>query len=168
MAGKRHQYPGRPDFHQSNGVALDILQVISPAGEIITDENKWQQVGRRSDFGYRRAGPGGGSGQEAAAPQPSAEQASPAFPNRVEIDNEVSDEYTVVDIYAHDKVGLLYQITKTLKELGSISASPRFPPRSTRSPTLSMSRIFSGRKITAAGEDRGNRKDAAGCLDEES
>jgi [protein-PII] uridylyltransferase len=36
----------------------------------------------------------------------------------VEIDNEVSDEYTVVDIYAQDQVGVLYQITKNLKELG--------------------------------------------------
>jgi [protein-PII] uridylyltransferase len=41
----------------------------------------------------------------------------PRSPNRVEIDNEVSDEYTVIDIYAR-QVGLLYQITKALKELG--------------------------------------------------
>jgi [protein-PII] uridylyltransferase len=39
-------------------------------------------------------------------------------PNRVEFDNEVSDNYTVIDIFATDKVGLLYQITRTLKELG--------------------------------------------------
>jgi [protein-PII] uridylyltransferase len=36
----------------------------------------------------------------------------------VEIDNEVSSDYTVIDIYAHDKVGLLYSITSTLTRLG--------------------------------------------------
>jgi [protein-PII] uridylyltransferase len=36
----------------------------------------------------------------------------------VEIDNEVSEDYTVIDIYTHDKVGLLYRITSTLTELG--------------------------------------------------
>ena len=49
---------------------------------------------------------------------PPPERPRPRFPNRVEIDNEVSDEYTVVDVYAHDRVGLLYHITKTIKELG--------------------------------------------------
>jgi [protein-PII] uridylyltransferase len=39
-------------------------------------------------------------------------------PARVEIDNEVSSDYTVIDIYAHDKVGLLYSITSTLTRLG--------------------------------------------------
>jgi [protein-PII] uridylyltransferase len=42
----------------------------------------------------------------------------PRFPDRVDIDNLVSDEYTVIDVFAADKVGLLYQITHTLKELG--------------------------------------------------
>jgi len=39
-------------------------------------------------------------------------------PTLVEIDNEVSEDYTVIDIYAHDKVGLLYLITSTLNRLG--------------------------------------------------
>jgi [protein-PII] uridylyltransferase len=30
----------------------------------------------------------------------------------------VSREHTVIDIFAHDKVGLLYRITRTLAELG--------------------------------------------------
>ena len=46
------------------------------------------------------------------------EKAKPTVPARVEIDNEVSSDYTVIDIYAHDKVGLLYSITSTLTKLG--------------------------------------------------
>ena len=43
---------------------------------------------------------------------------APRFPTTAEIDNEVSDDYTVIDIFAHDKVGLLYLITSTLTHLG--------------------------------------------------
>jgi [protein-PII] uridylyltransferase len=102
----------------SNGVVLDTLQVRTPGGEMITDPEKWRKVeetltavieGReRVDELVRRR----------HRPTLIAGRPRPTFPNRVEIDNEVSDQYSVIDIYAHDKVGLLYQITNTLKELG--------------------------------------------------
>ena len=34
------------------------------------------------------------------------------------IDNDVSAYYTVIDVYAHDRLGLLYDITRTLNRLG--------------------------------------------------
>ncbi|MBL7684570.1 MAG: [protein-PII] uridylyltransferase, partial [Deltaproteobacteria bacterium] len=40
------------------------------------------------------------------------------FPAKVEIDNDVSAYYTVIDIYAHDRIGLLYEILTTLSNLG--------------------------------------------------
>jgi len=42
----------------------------------------------------------------------------PRSATRIEIDNEVSADYTVIDIYTHDKVGLLYLITSTLTHMG--------------------------------------------------
>lgn len=42
----------------------------------------------------------------------------PKNPTRVDIDNESSDRSTVIDIYTHDRIGLLYDITKTLTNLG--------------------------------------------------
>jgi len=39
------------------------------------------------------------------------------LPMRVVIDNETSDKYTVVDVFAHDRPGLLYRITRSLYEL---------------------------------------------------
>lgn len=38
--------------------------------------------------------------------------------SRVVIDNDVSAYYTVIDVYAHDRIGLLFDITRTLNELG--------------------------------------------------
>jgi [protein-PII] uridylyltransferase len=40
------------------------------------------------------------------------------FPARVETDNDVSAYYTVIDIYAHDRVGLLYEVLTALSGLG--------------------------------------------------
>ena len=45
-------------------------------------------------------------------------------PPRIAFDNHISARYTVVDIEAQDKVGLLYRIAYLLDELGS-----RHPPR---------------------------------------
>ncbi|HEY0981843.1 [protein-PII] uridylyltransferase [Schlesneria sp.] len=39
------------------------------------------------------------------------------LPMRVVIDNESSDRYTIIDVFAHDRPGLLYAITKALYEL---------------------------------------------------
>jgi [protein-PII] uridylyltransferase len=38
-------------------------------------------------------------------------------PTRVEIDNSTSDRYTIIDVFTHDRMGLLYTITRTLFEL---------------------------------------------------
>lgn len=38
--------------------------------------------------------------------------------SKVVVDNDVSAYYTVIDVYAHDRLGLLYEITQTLNRLG--------------------------------------------------
>jgi [protein-PII] uridylyltransferase len=50
--------------------------------------------------------------------KPIYEKTVPRHPTRIEIDNESSDRSTVIDIYTHDRIGLLYDITKTLTNLG--------------------------------------------------
>lgn len=41
----------------------------------------------------------------------------PRLPSRVEIDNESTDQYTVIDVFCHDRIGLLYDVTRTLFSL---------------------------------------------------
>ncbi|MEX0999268.1 MAG: [protein-PII] uridylyltransferase [Thermodesulfobacteriota bacterium] len=41
----------------------------------------------------------------------------PQYPTRIEVDNEASDKATVIDVYTYDRGGLLYDITKTIREL---------------------------------------------------
>ena len=48
---------------------------------------------------------------------PKFSKSIPQYPTRIEVDNESSDIATVVDIYTYDRAGLLYDITKAIKEL---------------------------------------------------
>jgi [protein-PII] uridylyltransferase len=41
-----------------------------------------------------------------------------AMPARVRTDNSTSERYTIVDVFAADRIGLLYRVTRTLFELG--------------------------------------------------
>ena len=43
----------------------------------------------------------------------------PRLPTRINIDNSTSPAHTIVDIFAQDRIGLLYQITRTLYSLGA-------------------------------------------------
>lgn len=101
-----------------NGKALDMLQVNSPQGFVITDENRWKRV--EEDLLQVLHGEVQIKELVEKRQRPSllSDRPKPRFPSRVEIDNEVSADYSVIDIYTHDKVGLLYRITSTLTDLG--------------------------------------------------
>ena len=51
----------------------------------------------------------------------SGEQRKPLGPKpqiRVNTDNSTSDRYTIIDVFAYDRTGLLYAVTRALFELG--------------------------------------------------
>jgi [protein-PII] uridylyltransferase len=109
---------GAQIYTRRNGFALDILQVNKPVGGIIDDPTKWQKV--QSDLTAVLEGRVKVSSLVKKRQKVSSlpGQKMPRYPNRVEFDCDVSREHTVIDIYAHDEVGLLYRITRTLAELG--------------------------------------------------
>jgi [protein-PII] uridylyltransferase len=48
----------------------------------------------------------------------------PTVPTRIRFDNNTSQQYTIIDVFTHDRAGLLYAITRTLFKLGlSISVA---------------------------------------------
>ena len=50
--------------------------------------------------------------------RPKKKAVTTVAPTQVEIDNDSSDDFTIIDIFAADKQGLLYIITKNIFELG--------------------------------------------------
>ncbi len=51
------------------------------------------------------------------AAKPAAAKVPPT-PTQVRIDNRTSEHFTIFDVFATDRMGLLYTITRTLFELG--------------------------------------------------
>ncbi len=118
MAASGMNILGAQIHTSTNGKALDVLQINSPQGFVITDDSRWRRVEedmRRVLEGKVRVRT---LVEKRQRPSLLGEKVKPRFPTRVEIDNEVSSDYTVIDIYTHDKVGLLYGISSTLTELG--------------------------------------------------
>ncbi len=100
-----------------NGVVLDILQVNSHIGEYITDESKLKKI--EADL----AGVITGKTKVASLvgkrkPSILDSKPRPIVRTIVQIDNDVSEAYTVIDIHTQNRIGLLYDITSTLSKLG--------------------------------------------------
>jgi [protein-PII] uridylyltransferase len=101
------------------GEAIDVFLVRDRAGRPIPDDDaRWERV--RRDLGQvfqgevtvedlieTRRDKGG-----------LARRVTPAVATEVEMDNDVSEGFTVVDVYTQDRPGVLYAITSTLDRLG--------------------------------------------------
>ncbi len=107
-------------FTWNNGSAVDVLEVR--AEENITfEEMDWQSVGddlnlvlnHRLGLGHRLYKKLSTTNGKRKFP---AETKTP----RVLMDNEASQKYTVIEVYAKDSPGQLYRITQTLADFGLI------------------------------------------------
>lgn len=100
-----------------NGIALDILQVNTPHGEFITDESKLKKIeSDLSDVITGRIKVEALVGKR--KPSILDRRAKPKIKTSLQIDNDVSDSHTVIDIHTQNRIGLLYDITSTLSKLG--------------------------------------------------
>ncbi len=103
---------------RSDGIALDVFRVSLGAGGLALEEERWLRVEDelekvlegRLEIGelvtQARRNPIGGR----KIPRRTATE--------VTVDNRSSEQFTVVDVFTHDRPGLLYDITHALFELG--------------------------------------------------
>jgi [protein-PII] uridylyltransferase len=132
-----------------NGKVLDILQVNSPQGNLITDTARWDKIEqdmRQSIHGEIQV-----ATLVARRKRPTllTTRPAPRFATKVDIDNEASEEYTVIDILTHDKVGLLYLITSTLAEMGLYIGVSKISTKVDQVADVFYVRDIFGHKITA-------------------
>jgi len=99
-----------------DGTAVDIFRVTSPLDPIHPDET-WQRMktdlknaltGKLS-LDYRLS--------QKAVPCILSQRKTPSRPPKVMVNNESSDFFTLIEVFADDRVGLLYMITHTLFNL---------------------------------------------------
>jgi [protein-PII] uridylyltransferase len=78
-------------------IATDLARVVSGEVPVETLVDPWIGERRRTSLPAR---------------------VTPAVATEVEADNQISDDFTVLDVYTQDRPGVLYTITRTLAALG--------------------------------------------------
>ncbi len=105
---------------RSNGIAMDVFRVSHQMGEasMALEEDRWLRV----EHDLERVITGQ---QDIAALVASAHHVQSAgrkfvrhVPTEVTVDNRTSEQFTVIDVFTQDRVGLLFAITHTLFRLG--------------------------------------------------
>jgi [protein-PII] uridylyltransferase len=99
-----------------DGTAVDIFKVTKPL-DAVDPERTWKKVKDDLDrtftgklyLEYRL--------EKKAAPSIISKTSPPSHPARIVFDNESSDFFTLIEVFADDRVGLLYIITRCLFEL---------------------------------------------------
>ncbi len=100
-------------FTTDDGVVLDLFEV-EPAFRGVVDEERWRRF--RGDL--RRAIEGRISlDYRVAEKGRHYPVARPDLPTSVRVDNEASEGFSVVEVFAPDRVGLLFQVARTFHEL---------------------------------------------------
>ena len=74
----------------------------------------------------------------------------PEYPPEIVFDNESSDKATVIEVYAHDREGLLYSITKTIAEMDLSIDYAKISTRADQIADTFYVRDSRGRKISGA------------------
>ncbi|MDY6851327.1 MAG: [protein-PII] uridylyltransferase [Thermodesulfobacteriota bacterium] len=106
---------GSQAFTRRNQVAMDVFQVKHPPDRLFAEE-AWAKVKRDTlraltghlALDFRLA---------SKSPLLEIKPTGPRRPSRVVIDNDTSDFFTIVEVFTHDRLGLLYKLTKALFDL---------------------------------------------------
>lgn len=100
------------------GWALLSIRFTDSQGQMIRETRRWQPL--EKDLANVLEGRERVAALIETRKKPSWMQKKIArtFPSSVEVDNDVSAYYTVIDIYTHDRMGLLYEILTALSNLG--------------------------------------------------
>ncbi len=102
----------------AKGHALHLFKVTDHEGRMITDTERWERVEKDLRDVCQGRVPIENLVAEKFRPSLFKKKVAQLRPTRIDIDNDISAFYTVIDLYTQDRVGLLYQITSTLSALG--------------------------------------------------
>jgi [protein-PII] uridylyltransferase len=99
----------------SDGLALDVFDVIAPQRRLL-ERARWAAA--RADLVRVLTGAATVENVlERRRTSPLLARPLPSVPTKVSIDNRASRQFTVIDVRAQDRVGLLYVIASSLADL---------------------------------------------------
>jgi [protein-PII] uridylyltransferase len=111
-------YSRAPADPKDPAEALDVFRVRDSLGQAVTDEARWKKI--RLELEGVLSGKMKLTDLVASRSQAESVVAwkTPAVPTELKIDNGVSKDFTVVEVIAEDRPGVLYAITRTLAAEG--------------------------------------------------
>jgi [protein-PII] uridylyltransferase len=107
-------YSRHPVGEGEGAEALDVFRVRDSVGRPVTDEVRWNKV--REDLEAVLSGQVKAETLVASRPRTDSIAAwrTPAVPTELKLDNEVTRDFTVLEIVTEDRPGTLYAIGRTL------------------------------------------------------
>lgn len=103
----------------SDGIALDSFRISHlDRREIVRDDERWRRVRRLLEDVLDGRKMLAEVLSQASRPGWLKAPRRRAAPHGVDVDNTTSDEFTIIDVYGLDRVGLLHDIARSLFELG--------------------------------------------------
>jgi [protein-PII] uridylyltransferase len=107
-------YSRQPADATEEAEALDVFRVRDGMRRPVMDEGRWKKV--REDLEAVLTGKVTGEALVAARPRGDsiASWRTPAVPTELKLDNDVSRDFTVLEVITEDRPGVLYAITRTL------------------------------------------------------
>lgn len=153
---------------RANGVALDMFRVShqGPSGLIALDDDRWLRV----EHDLERVIKGEQDIAELVASAHHVRIARGKFvrrvPTEVTLDNRTSGQYTVLDVFTQDRVGLLFAITHTLFTLGLQIHLARISTNADQALDVFYVTDRKGHKITDPKRIREIRDKLVSCLEE--
>lgn len=135
---------------RANGVALDVFRVShqGAAGAIALDEDRWLRVERDLERGLTSQQDIGELVASAHHVRVAREKFVRRVPTEVSLDNRTSGQYTVLDVFTQDRVGLLFAVTHTLFTLGLLIHLARISTNADQALDVFYVTDRKGRRIT--------------------
>ena len=105
---------GGTAYTRGDGVAIDVMHVGDARGRAI-DEQRWERI--FESMSSALVGEFPIEARLAAARASYGAEPAALLPTTVDVDNASSDEYSIVEVHAADRLGLLYTITTALRDM---------------------------------------------------
>jgi [protein-PII] uridylyltransferase len=118
LAGNGVNILGARIVTRDDGRILDVFYVNRLGKSTHAEKNLWSKVNEDINNVLKGKADVGQIVSRRKKHGPIYVKTIPKNPPRVEIDNESSESSTIIDVYTHDRVGLLYDITKAITNLG--------------------------------------------------
>ena len=101
-----------------NGLILDVFWIShSDRPEVVMDSQKWTRVRALLDQVLRGSVDIARLVEESRRPS-LFKRRGPKVPTVIQIDNEASDDFTIMEVYTQDRIGVLFAITYGMHQLG--------------------------------------------------